>query len=48
MNIKDSIFYLDVVVNYVLIFSVIWSIEWREKRVWTPPQNRSWQYLISR
>ncbi len=44
VDIKESIFIVDVVANYILLFGLVWSIMFPEKRIWPPPKKRSWQY----
>ncbi len=43
-GVKENIFLADVVINYVLLFGVVWSIVFPEKRIWPPPKKWSWQY----
>ncbi len=44
VGIKESIFIADVVINYILLFGVAWSIVLPERRIWPPPKKWSWQY----
>jgi protein-S-isoprenylcysteine O-methyltransferase Ste14 len=44
IGIKESIFLADVVINDLLLFGVIWSIAFPEKRIWPVPKKWSWQY----
>lgn len=47
VGIKESIFIVDVVANYVMLFGLVWSIVLPAKRIWPPPQKKSWQYLVT-
>jgi len=47
VGIKESIFIVDVVTNYILLFGLAWSIVLPVKRIWPPPRKRSWQYLAA-
>ncbi len=42
--IKESIFILDVILNYILLLGLAFSILFPKKRIWPPPQKCSWQY----
>ena len=42
-DIQESIFIVDVVANYILLIGLAWSILFPEKRIWPPPQKKSWQ-----
>ena len=44
VNLKESIFLVDVVINYILLIGVIWSVVFPEKRIWPPPKKWSWQF----
>ena len=37
--IKESIFILDVILNYILLLGLAFSILFPKKRIWPPPQN---------
>ena len=39
IDIKESIFLADVVINDLLLFGVIWSIAFPEKRIWPAPKK---------
>ncbi len=43
-SIKEIIFIADVAANYILLFGLVWSIIFPEKRIWPPPKKWSWQY----
>lgn len=45
--IKESIFYVDVAINGILLFGILWSIALPEKRIWPPAQDRLWQYRLT-
>ena len=44
ISIKESIFLADVLINYILLFVLVWSIAFPKKRIWPPPKKLSWQY----
>lgn len=46
-DIKENIFLADVVINYILLLGLAWSIVFPEKRIWPPPKKYSWQYLTT-
>ena len=37
--IKESIFILDVILNYILLLGLAFSILFPKKRIWPPPQK---------
>ena len=39
-------FELGIIIQFVLLIFVIWSIIVPRKRIWPPPKTLSWQYLI--
>jgi len=39
IDIKESIFIVDVVTNYILLLGLLWFIVVPEKRIWPPPQK---------
>jgi protein-S-isoprenylcysteine O-methyltransferase Ste14 len=41
------IFTIDVIVLFVMLFGVIWSVAVHINRIWPPPSRHSWQHLIS-
>ncbi len=41
------LFYANILVNYALLAGVIYSIAYPAKRIWPPPQKRSWQYTAT-
>lgn len=47
MSAKESIFFVDVGINYLLLLGVVLSIGLPQKRVWPPPRKRSWQYVTT-
>jgi len=46
-SVKGILFILDLVVHYVLLFGIVWSVAIPKKRIWPPPKNRSWQRTIT-
>ena len=46
-NFVDLIFILDVVVLLILLLGICWSVGYPGARIWPPPNNRSWQYIIT-
>ena len=46
-NITYSLFLTNVLAHYILLLGVGWSILFPKKRLWPPPQKRSWQYLLT-
>lgn len=46
-NIKFGLFVVGLICTSILIFGVIWSILFPEKRLWPPPRKRSWQHLLT-
>lgn len=47
MSAKETIFFVDVGINYLLLLGVVLSIGLPQKRVWPPPRKRSWQYVTT-
>ncbi|MCJ7773866.1 MAG: hypothetical protein MUP22_12130 [Desulfobacterales bacterium] len=46
-SIKGTLFVLDLAVHYVLLFGIVWSVAFPNKRIWPPPKKRSWHYAIT-
>ncbi|NOX61631.1 MAG: hypothetical protein GXP42_06760 [Chloroflexi bacterium] len=42
----DTLFYGYVLIFYIYITLLAWSILFPDKRVWPPPRRRSWQYVV--
>jgi len=45
--ISERLFAVDVAILMVLLVGTIWSVAFPEKRIWPPPQKRSWQYILT-
>lgn len=43
---KEILFVADVVVHYLLLLAMVWSIAFPSKRIWPPPNKQSWQYIL--
>ena len=41
------LFIIDVLVLFILLTGVIWSVARRERRIWPPPSKSSWQYRLT-
>jgi len=41
------LFYIDSLLNLVILLGAVWSIGYPKKRIWPPPQKYSWQFNIS-
>ena len=46
-NIKEYLFVTDLVVHYLLLVGIGWSIAFSDKRIWPPPRRNSWQHTIT-
>lgn len=46
-SIKEYIFVTDLVVHYLLLVGIGWSIAFPDKRIWPPPRRKSWQQTIT-
>ena len=47
MTIKEGLFISDVVINYIFVLGIIWSLAFPGKKIWPPPKKWSWQYSIT-
>ena len=43
---NNIIFYINLLIHYIILGLVFWSILFYKKRVWPPPAKESWQYKI--
>lgn len=46
-NIKELFFAFSLVIHYVYLSAIGWSIAFPKKRIWPPPQKWSWQYVLN-
>lgn len=46
-SMKSAIFVIDLIVHYILLFGIVWSVAFPKKRVWPPPKKWSWQYIVT-
>ena len=46
-SMKSTIFVVDLIVHYILLFGIVWSVAFPKKRVWPPPKKWSWQYIVT-
>jgi len=46
-NIKGSLFFLTLVIHYVLLIGVVWSLAIPSKRIWPPSKKNSWEYVLT-
>ena len=46
-NKKELIIYINLIIHYYLLIGVIWSVVFPKKRIWPPPNRKSWQYQIT-
>ncbi len=46
-NLGSTLFWVDVVILFVLLIGVIWSVAVPGKRIWPPPSKTSWQYILT-
>ncbi len=47
LNFVSTLFWVDVVVLFVLLIGVIWSVAVPGKRIWPPPSKNTWQYYLT-
>lgn len=45
-NITLIVFAVDVIILYILLAGIVWSIAFPKKRIWPPPQKKSWQHRL--
>ena len=46
-GIKPMLFIFDLVIHCILLMGIIWSVTSPQKRIWPPPNKRSWQYIMT-
>jgi len=46
-NIKEYLFIADLIIHYMLLVGIGWSVACPSKRIWPPPKKSSWQYAIT-
>lgn len=46
-NSKEIFFSIDLVIHYILLGGIVWSVLFYEKRIWPPPGRKSWQYTLT-
>ncbi len=46
-NVKEILFAVDLVILYVLLIGIGWSVAFPNRRVWPPPKKWSWQYTLT-
>ena len=46
-NVTYTIFIVDIIIIFILLVGVVWSVVRPDRRVWPPPGRRSWQYLLT-
>ena len=46
-SLADLLFTTDVIILLVLLMGAVWSVALPGKRIWPPPQKRSWQYIVT-
>lgn len=46
-EITKVLFIVDLIVHYVLLAAIVWSVAVAEKRIWPPPRKKSWQYILT-
>ena len=47
LNFVSTLFWVDVVVLFILLIGVIWSVAVPDKRIWPPPSKNTWQYYLT-
>jgi len=46
-NTKDVFFIAALIIHYLLLAGIVWSVAYPSKRIWPPPKKRSWQYVFT-
>jgi protein-S-isoprenylcysteine O-methyltransferase Ste14 len=46
-NLKEILFFIDLIIHYVLLIGIVWSIAFPTRRIWPPPKKNSWQYYFT-
>ena len=51
MYVDDSLirllFAIDLVAVFLLLVGIVWSVVRPDRRIWPPPERRSWQYVVT-
>ena len=43
----QMIFIVNIIIIFLLLASIVWSVVRPDRRVWPPPGRRSWQYVLT-
>ena len=46
-TLTPTIFIVNIIVIFILLATVVWSVIRPDRRVWPPPERRSWQYSLT-
>ena len=46
-NLTQTIFIVDIIVLFLLLAGIVWSVLRPDRRIWPPPGRRSWQYVLT-
>ena len=46
-SIKEVLFMVTLIIHYILLIGIGWSIAFPNKRIWPPPDKNSWQHRIT-
>ncbi len=46
-TLTQMIFTVNIIVIFLLLASIVWSVVRPDRRVWPPPGRRSWQYVLT-
>ncbi len=46
-TLTQSVFITNIIVVFVLLATVVWSVARPDRRIWPPPGRRSWQYGLT-
>ena len=46
-NLTQTIFIGDIIVLFLLLAGIVWSVLRPDRRIWPPPGRRSWQYVLT-
>ncbi len=47
LSITYIIFIVDIIVLFLLLTGIVWSVVRPDRRIWPPPGGRSWQWAVS-
>jgi len=45
--VKTPMFVIDLIIHYILLLGVLWSVLSYKNRIWPPPKKQSWQYTFT-